>query len=179
MKNIVLIGFMGSGKTVVGKELAKRLKLQFKDTDSLIEERLGQKITAIFADKGENFFRDMESQIIDELTGFDNQVISCGGGAILRNENVNYLKKNGILVYLKAPFELLYDRIKSSTNRPLLRTAEPEQQAKKLWQAREKVYEGVADLNVDTSRKSVDEIVLAIEKEVRTKDFSSPHGGED
>lgn len=158
---------MGSGKTVVGKELAERLNLQFKDTDSLIEERLGQKITAIFEDKGEIFFRDTESQIIDELTGFDNQVISCGGGAILRNENVNYLRKNGTLIYLKAPFEVLYDRIKASTNRPLLRTGEPERSALKLWKAREKVYERVADLSVDTSKKSVNEIVSAIERLIK------------
>lgn len=159
MKNIVLIGFMGSGKTAVGKALAKQLKLPFRDTDHIIEERCNQKITAIFADKGEVFFRDIESQIIDELTAADNQVISCGGGAILRNENVNYLKQNGMIIYLKTPFEILYDRIKASTSRPLLRTDEPEETARKLWEARQKVYERVADLTVDTSTKSVDQIV--------------------
>ncbi len=164
MKNIVLIGFMGSGKTAVGKQLGERLGLSFKDTDSLIEERLGQKINAIFADKGEAFFRDMESQIIDELTAKDNQVLSCGGGAILRNENVNYLRQNGTLIYLKAPFAVLYDRIKSSSNRPLLTANEPEKTARMLWEARQKVYESVADLSLDTSKKSIEQIVKEIEK---------------
>ena len=167
MKNIVLIGFMGSGKTAVGKELAKRLKLPFKDTDTLIEERLDQKISVIFADKGEAYFRDMESQIIDELTAKDNQVLSCGGGAILRNENVTYLKQNGTLVYLKAPFAVLYDRIKSSSTRPLLKVGEPEKTARMLWEARQKVYEGIADLSVDTSKKSIIEIVEEIENLVK------------
>ncbi len=162
MKNIVLIGFMGSGKSVIGKVLADKLHRFFKDTDQIIEERLNQKITEIFADKGETFFRDMESQIIDELTANGGQVISCGGGAILRNENVGYLKQNGILVYLKAPFAVLYDRIKASSTRPLIRTEHPEETARKLWEARQNVYEGVADLTVDTSQKSVDEIVEEI-----------------
>ncbi|KKM73343.1 hypothetical protein LCGC14_1411460 [marine sediment metagenome] len=164
MKNIVLIGFMGSGKTAVGKQLGERLGLPFKDTDSLIEERLGQKINAIFADKGEAFFRDMESQIIDELTAKDNQVLSCGGGAILRNENVNYLRQNGTLIYLKAPFAVLYNRIKSSSNRPLLTSNEPEKTARMLWEARQKVYESAADLSLDTSKKSIEQIVKEIEK---------------
>lgn len=164
MKNIVLIGFMGSGKTAVGKQLGERLGLPFKDTDSLIEERLGQKINAIFADKGEAFFRDMESQIIDELTAKDNQVLSCGGGAILRNENVNYLRQNGTLIYLKAPFAVLYNRIKSSSNRPLLTANEPEKTARMLWEARQKVYESAADLSLDTSKKSIEQIVKEIEK---------------
>jgi len=162
MKNIVLIGFMGSGKTQVGKELAKELARSFFDTDSLIEEKYGLKITAIFADKGESFFREAESRIIDEVTAEDGQVISCGGGAILRNENVNYLKNNGILIYLKAPFEVLYDRIKASSDRPLLHTAEPEQSARALWEARQSVYERVADLTVDTAEKSIPEIVKEI-----------------
>jgi len=164
VKNIVLIGFMGSGKTAVGKQLGERLGLPFKDTDSLIEERLGQKINAIFADKGEAFFRDMESQIIDELTAKDNQVLSCGGGAILRNENVNYLRQNGTLIYLKAPFAVLYNRIKSSSNRPLLTSNEPEKTARMLWEARQKVYESAADLSLDTSKKSIEQIVKEIEK---------------
>ena len=164
MKNIVLIGFMGSGKTAVGRQLGERLGMPFKDTDSLIEERLGQKINAIFADKGEAFFRDMESQIIDELTAKDNQVLSCGGGAILRNENVNYLRQNGTLIYLKAPFAVLYNRIKSSSNRPLLTANEPEKTARMLWEARQKVYESAADLSLDTSKKSIEQIVKEIEK---------------
>jgi len=163
-KNIVLIGFMGSGKTQVGRELAKELDCPFLDTDSLIEERCRQKITAIFADKGESFFRDIESQIIDEVTAKDGQVISCGGGAILRNENVNYLKTGGILIYLKAPFEVLYDRIKASSDRPLLHTAEPEQSARALWEARQSVYERVADLTVDTAQKTITKTVKEIKQ---------------
>lgn len=162
MKNVVLIGFMGSGKTVVGKQLAKQLNRSFVDTDNLIEQHLGQKITEIFKDKGEHYFRDVESQTINEVIERDDQVISCGGGAILRNENVEHLKDRGVLVYLKAPFEVLYDRIKGSTTRPLLRHDEPEKKARQLWEARQKVYEGIADLSVDTTEKSVDEIVLSV-----------------
>lgn len=170
MKNIVLIGFMGSGKTVVGEHLANTLKTRFFDTDKIIEERLNQSITEIFEDKGETFFRDMESQVIDELTAYDNMVISCGGGSILRSDNVGYLKQNGTLVYLKAPFTVLYDRIKASKTRPLIATKQPEETARKLWEAREKAYEGVADITVDTAQKSIDEIVDDIVEVVKSSD---------
>ncbi len=165
--NIVLIGFMGSGKTVVGRELARKLSYKLKDTDGIIEERTKKKIEDIFLQEGEDHFRDIEAQVIDELSGLEKQVISCGGGAILRKENVLVLKETGVLIYLKAPFEVLYDRIKMSTNRPLLKVREPEQTAKKLLEARQHVYEQVADFSVDVSNRPISEIVSEIEKSVR------------
>ncbi|TET53063.1 MAG: shikimate kinase [Actinobacteria bacterium] len=166
-KNIVLIGFMGSGKTVVGRELAKILSYELKDTDSIIEERTKKKIEDIFLQEGEDHFRNIEAQVIDELSSLRKKVISCGGGAILRKENVLVLKETGVLIYLKAPFEVLYDRIKMSTNRPLLKVKEPEQAAKKLLEARQHAYEQVADFSVDVSDRPISEIVSEIEKRVR------------
>jgi len=103
-KNIVLIGLMGSGKTTIGKKIAEKLKMKFIDTDELIVQKAQKAINLIFAEDGELFFRDLESEVIEEISKQENIVISTGGGAVLREENLNNLKKNGVLFYLSFVF---------------------------------------------------------------------------
>ncbi|HOM27495.1 MAG TPA: shikimate kinase, partial [bacterium] len=119
-KNIVLIGFMGTGKTEVGILLAKRLNMNFVDTDKLIEEREKDRIVRIFEVKGEEYFREIEEKIIEEVSNYKNCVIATGGGAVIREKNYNNLKKNGILICLKATPEEIYKRTISKKDRPLL-----------------------------------------------------------
>ena len=173
-KNIVLIGFMGSGKSSVGKKLSYKLKEPFIDSDSLIEKRAGCSITQIFADKGEYAFRDIETKCIRELTekkpGF---IISTGGGMPLREENRKLLRKIGSVVYLKAEPETIYERIKDDTSRPLLRSEDPQKKIREMMNERSSIYEEAADITVITDGKScreiADEIAAAVGIEPITK----------
>lgn len=119
-ENIALIGFMGCGKTTIGKQLAKALDMKFIDIDKMISMREKKSIPEIFSEKGERYFRDLERQIIEEESYENNIVISTGGGAIIDNENIKNLKKSSFVVYLDATIECIYDRVKNGKNRPLL-----------------------------------------------------------
>lgn len=162
MKNLVLIGFMGSGKSLVGRKLATQLNLAFVDTDILIEKKAQQSIRKIFEQTGEAYFRDLETQVIKEVSSKENQVIACGGGAVLRSQNVKALKKKGFLIYLKAPFPILFDRIKYTEDRPLLNVPQPERETKILLASRERIYQSVADMVVDASPPIPEEVVKRI-----------------
>jgi len=105
--NIILTGFMGTGKSIVSRKLVKRLGMSYLDTDELIEEREGIKISAIFQKKGEKYFRQLETQVIKEVASLDNYVISSGGGVVLREENMTALKKNGFIICLSASPEVM------------------------------------------------------------------------
>jgi len=161
-KNIVLIGLMGSGKTTIGKKIAEKTGMKFTDTDELIVLKAGKSINLIFAEDGEAFFRDLESELIKEVSGQENLVISTGGGAVIREENINNLKKNGVLFYLNAPAEELFERIKYDTERPLIKTENPLGTLKTLLENRENFY-NQADFKIDTMSKSpvgiADEII--------------------
>jgi len=109
--NISIIGFMGAGKSLISKLLAKILNKKRVSLDDLIEEKEGRKITEIFKNSGEAYFRKIESQIIDEVIKEDNLVIDCGGGAVINPKNIEALKKDGVLIYLSASPEVIYDRI--------------------------------------------------------------------
>lgn len=170
MRNIVLIGFMGAGKTAVGKSLAQKLSLSFVDTDHLIEKRTGKKIKDIFAEQGEEVFREMETEVVKEVSGQRNQVIAVGGGAVLREENVEALKENGVLVYLKADPSTLFERTKGTQKRPLLEVPSVKDEIKRLLSIREEVYQKVADIIIDTSGLSVQEVVSEVEKEIGRED---------
>lgn len=167
MKNLVLIGFMGSGKSVVGETLAKKLNLSFIETDKLIENKSGISINEIFEKEGEPFFRTLEKETVKDASDHQNTVISVGGGAILDEDNVKSLKRNGFFIYLKAPFTVLYDRIKESTNRPLLAVHNPEDKMQALLEARQMTYESVADLVIDVSSETPEEITEKIVKELK------------
>jgi shikimate kinase len=163
-KNIVLIGFMGAGKTETGKLLAKKLKMTYIDTDDIIEKEQGMTINEIFAKKGEESFRDMETRLLDELAGHEGHVISTGGGIILRPGNVKKMKSLGVLVLLWADPDTVYERVKGAGTRPLLNVADPKGKIREILEVREPIYKGVADLEVDTSRVSPEEASCKIVK---------------
>jgi shikimate kinase len=157
--NVILIGFMGTGKTEVGRLLAKELAMQYVDIDEMIEARLGLSINEIFAKFGEEYFRYIESQTIQELKGLDNRVISTGGGAVLREENVNCLKSLGPLIWLDATPEVIYQRTKHTEYRPLLKVSNPYETIKELLSYRKFFYKKAADFYIDTTDKSIQEVV--------------------
>ncbi len=142
MNNIVLCGFMGSGKTVVGKELAKILGVKFVDTDELIEEEQGVAIKAIFAAHGEDYFRDLEYEMCKKVAEMNGVVVSTGGGAMTFKRNVDAIKEGSKVVFLDASFDVICDRIGDSTTRPLFQDKE---KAKKLYDERKDKYLFAAD----------------------------------
>ena len=139
--NLVLTGFMGTGKTAVGKLLASRLEWQFFDLDSLIEKEVGMNISKIFARQGEPYFRDLETKTIKLVSLLDNAVIACGGGVVLRKENMEELEKKGKIICLTAGPEIIYERLRDGADRPLLNAANPLERIKSLMAERAKYYE--------------------------------------
>lgn len=166
MRNIVLTGFMGTGKTSVGKILSQRLGFTLVDVDSEIEREQKTTITDIFRQLGETAFRDMESDIIKRLSTLTNAVLSTGGGAVLRAENMEALRENGIIVCLSASPETILRRTGTAKNRPLLQTGNPLQKIIELYEFRRPYYEK-ADIIIDTDNMGplqvAEEIIKAIE----------------
>jgi shikimate kinase len=165
-KNIIITGFMGVGKTSVGTRLAKDLGYAFVDTDTLIEADQKITIAEIFSTFGEPYFRDAEAGIIKQILEDEGQVVSTGGGAVIRDENRAAFKKAGLVVCLMARPEVIFERIKHETHRPLLQTPDPLAKIRELLAGREKFYHQ-ADLIIDTSEKSVDDAVREIKEKVR------------
>ncbi len=160
-KNIILTGFMGTGKTTVGKRLAELSGWKHIDTDALIEEQLGQTIPDIFSTKGESFFREQESRILHHLLAEEEQIITTGGGIVLRPENVELMLKGGLVVALTASPEAVVERVRHDGQRPLLAGDDPEKKVRELLQQRSGKYD-FAHLTIDTSHLSVDEICRLI-----------------
>lgn len=156
-KNIILIGMMGAGKSTIAKELSKKLNYELLDTDEIIEKESNQTIPEIFNSYGENFFRKLEIETIKKLTQLNGKIISTGGGAFQDKENVKNLKKSGFVVYLQAPAEILYERIKNSTNRPLLFKKNPLNTINSLLLEREKNYQQAHSI-IKTTNKSINQI---------------------
>lgn len=143
-QNIYLIGFMGAGKSTVGKILAKKLRRKFFDTDALVEKKLNKSITNIFQEKGESYFREIEAEIVKEVALIDNRVVALGGGAIMRRENWEGITKSGMTVYLKWDITSLIPRIVGDTSRPLVKEGVGplvNNEIEKLLQEREPFYE--------------------------------------
>ncbi|MBI4823232.1 MAG: shikimate kinase [Nitrospirae bacterium] len=163
MKNIVLTGFMGTGKTEVGKELSIRLGFTFIDMDEKIVKKEGMPITEIFKTHGEPYFRDIETNIIKNISKQKNVVISTGGGAVLKEENMSSLKEHGIIVWLKASPESILKRTANDSTRPLLQVNDPLKKIKELLAYRTPFYEK-ADIMVDTEGKTPREIAEEILK---------------
>jgi shikimate kinase len=156
--NIVLVGFMGTGKSAVGERLAAALGWPLLDTDAVIEERAGCRIAEIFARAGEPGFREQESAVVAEAAARDCVVIATGGGVLGRDENVACLKANGRLVCLTARPEVILDRTAPWGDRPLLATAsDPRQAVERLLGARAPRY-ALADLTIDTSDLTVEQV---------------------
>ena len=157
-KNIVLIGFMGAGKSSLASYLAEQFNMRTVETDREIVEREGISIPEIFEQYGEVYFRDRESEVIRDLGSDSQTVISAGGGAVLRDENVENMKANGIIVLLTATPKAILDRVKSSTERPLLNGKMNEDYIAGLMEKRRMRYENVADLIIDTTDKTIPEV---------------------
>ena len=163
MKRIVLMGFMGAGKTTIGKALAEKLSWDFIDTDAEIEKEQGRKISEIFETEGEQAFRDMETRLLKKLEKSEEQfVLSIGGGMPVREENRELLRKIGTVVYLKATKEELVRRLSGDTNRPLLQGGAMEEKVAALMAARESIYVETAHQEVVTDGKSVKELIEKI-----------------
>ncbi len=161
MLNLVLIGFMGTGKSTVGKKLAKKLGLKFVDTDQEVERVCGMTVNQIFKKFKEVRFRSEEKAALRRLTVNTGQVISTGGGTVLDLENLEMLRDNGFIVCLTAEPEVIYQRLKRKKNRPLLKTEDPLATVKQLLQDREPFYTK-ADVMVDTSVKDLESIVVEV-----------------
>jgi shikimate kinase len=158
-ENIYLVGLMGAGKTTIGRQLAKALKLPFYDSDKAIEERTGVDIPTIFEFEGEDGFRDREQKMIQQLAEMRGIVLATGGGAILREENRNILKKNGFIVYLQCSIDRIVERTRRDTQRPLLQTENPRARIETLFVQREPLYLSCADFKVDTGVMSSKDVV--------------------
>lgn len=160
-KNIILIGFMGAGKSLVARELAKRLQRPLVSTDAVIEKKTGQKITEIFQRSGEKTFRDLEKQAVAQIVRQEGQVIDCGGGVVLSPENLSSLKKSGVVFYLRARAAVIYERIKNEKHRPLLNNPDPLATITELLAQREAVYQE-ADHVIDANDPSIEPVCLEI-----------------
>jgi shikimate kinase len=168
LKNIVLIGFMGTGKTTVGKALSKKTGLTLVDVDLVIEEHEKRRIADIFEKDGETAFRKLEKEAIGKIASAGGQIITTGGGAVLDPENFQALKKNGLVIALEAEPETIYERVRGSRHRPLLKSGDVQSEIKRLLESRKSVYDK-ADLKFSTGGKSAqqvaDEIAAAMSKE--------------
>ena len=167
---IFLIGPMGTGKTTIGRQLARKLKLAFYDSDRVIEEKTGADIPLIFEKEGEAGFRKREQAVIDELTQMDNVVLATGGGAILLADNRRFLHARGTVIYLKSSLQTLVERTRKDRNRPLLHADEsPEVILRRLLEEREPLYLETADIVVETANNSIHSVIHAIIKRLKNE----------
>lgn len=159
---------MGTGKTTVGRQLSRKLKMEFYDSDRVIEERTGADIPLIFEKEGEDGFRKREAAVIDELTQKQNIVLATGGGAILSAENRNNLVNRGTVFYLKSNLKTLVERTSKDKNRPLLHANEPvEAILTRLLEQRGPLYEETADYVIETANNSIHSVIQAIIKHLK------------
>ncbi len=160
---------MGVGKSAIGHKLAQKLGMDFLDTDELIEKTEKTQISKIFEKSGEEYFRDLETEVLKTLLDYDNFVLSTGGGMVLRQENVKMLKALGPLVLLTAKPEVVYERVKNLKTRPLLDVPDPKARIEEILKFRNPIYNSVADFTVDTGDLNVNELVEKIVKFVKEK----------
>ena len=162
-KNLVLIGFMGSGKTSMGLKLSYKLKMPVEDTDKLIERREGKSIRQIFEEEGEEVFRKKETELLGELADRQGRVIySVGGGTPIREENRKLLRQLGTVVYLQISPETVYERLKGDTTRPLLQCENPLEKIRELIESRKEAYESCADIIIAVDLLDMEEILEQI-----------------
>lgn len=162
--NIALVGMMGSGKSFSSKRLGELLHREVVSTDQLIERKEGRAVKRIFEESGEEYFRRIENDAVKEVAQRQGVIIDCGGGVVLDPQNIANLKKNGIVIYLKASAEFLYEKVRDQTNRPLLKITDPFGRIKELLAQREVFYEQ-ADYTIETTGMTIEAIceeILAI-----------------
>ncbi|MFH1310615.1 MAG: shikimate kinase [Candidatus Omnitrophota bacterium] len=162
MKNIVLVGFMGTGKTIISKALSERLKKKRVSIDEMIELQEGKKISDIFKDQGEAYFRVIEKVLVKEVSRKSDQIVDAGGGVVLDAENMKNLKSNGFVICLWADPKVIYERTKKYKHRPLLKVESPMQKIEELLEFRRSFYEK-SDFHIDTTNLDIDTILKKIE----------------
>ncbi len=160
--NIFLVGLMGSGKTTIGRALAKKLNLRFVDADHEIEARTGATIPLIFEIEGEASFRQREADVIRDLTAQQGIVLATGGGAVLNEQSRRYLHERGTVIYLRASVNSILQRTSHDRNRPLLQTADPRARIEELSKQRAPLYQQVAHITIETGRPNVQSVVQNI-----------------
>jgi len=161
MSNIAIVGFMGTGKSAVAMGLAQKLNKTYVSTDDLVVLQENSTIHDIFKNKGEPYFRKVESEVVKKASEMDNVVIDCGGGVVIAEENIRNLKKKGPVICLTATPSVIYERVKEHRHRPLLSTPDPQEAIQSLLKERETFY-ARADFSVDTSTLTVDQVVSKI-----------------
>lgn len=156
--NIMLIGFMGSGKSAVSNELKNKLGMEELDMDKYIEEKEGRTINDMFEKDGEEYFRDRETEAVLDFIGKTGLVVSCGGGAVLREKNVELMKRQGKIILLTATPQTTYDRIKYSTHRPILNGNMNVEFIEELMKKRADIYKAAADIEIATDNKTIEAV---------------------
>jgi shikimate kinase len=173
-QRIACVGLPGSGKTTVGRQLARRIGCRFIDSDHVMEHRMGGSIREFFEREGESAFRDLEEAVIDELTQGDSCVLSTGGGAVLRPANRQHLHARTTTVYLHSAPEEVFRRLRHDQNRPLLQVADPLARLKELYVARDPLYRETAHHVIETGRPSVASLVSTIMAELKLEAWEPP-----
>ena len=166
-RNVFLVGLMGAGKSTAGRLLARRLRRPFLDSDHEVERRCGVKIPVIFEIEGEAGFRARESAVLAELTALRDVVLATGGGAVLSPENRRLLSSRGTVIYLHAPADALYERVRQDRNRPLLATDDPAERLRELYRIRDPLYREIADVVIETGRQSVQNLARELFNRIR------------
>lgn len=164
--NLILVGMMGSGKTTMGRALARHLGKAFVDSDEEIQRRTGVTIPHIFDVEGEEGFRQRESAVIRDLASRDNMVLATGGGAVLSELNRFLLQQSGIVIYLKASVHDLWQRTRHDRNRPLLQTDDPLAKLTELFQQRDPLYRQVADIVIQSGKQSAQALMIHLVDEI-------------
>ena len=168
-KRVVLVGPMGAGKSTIGRMLAKELGYRFLDSDRIIEERCGANIPWIFDVEGEDGFRQRETAMLRELSDEQGTVLATGGGAVMRPENHELLKKDAVVIYLRTSLEQQVERTRKDRNRPLLQNDNPEAVLRDLFALRDPIYTKLADIVMFTDRKSPRLVVRQLVNRVNPK----------
>ena len=166
-ENIVLTGFMGSGKSTVGRMLARQLQFRFLDTDKLVEERAQMNIPEIFENHGEADFRKRETEVLESLRGIQRHIVATGGGIVTVPENIPLLRSLGLVVLLKADPDEIYRRVSRNSGRPLLQVEDPRKRVLEMMAVRQPLYESAAHFQVDSTRLRHEDVTAKIMEEAQ------------
>ncbi|MBE5867556.1 MAG: shikimate kinase [Lachnospiraceae bacterium] len=171
MKNVVLVGFMGCGKTTVGMRLSYRLKKAVEDTDKRIEREQGMAVSEIFRQYGEGHFRDLETELLQRMCRENvTRIIATGGGLPIREENRELLHRLGHVIYLRIRPETVYERLKDDHTRPLLQGENPQAKIQRLMEERREIYQAAADSVIDVDELTTEEILQKIEDAIKEEE---------
>jgi shikimate kinase len=170
---IIFVGLPGSGKTTIGRQMGRRLGLPFLDSDSVIEQRLGCSIREFFDREGEERFRDIEQNVLDDLSKYHHGVLSTGGGAVLRPLNRQNLHTRGKVVYLRSTPEEVFRRLKHDMQRPLLQVDDPQEKLRALFNVRDPLYRETAHFIFETGRPSINRLLNSIIAELDLDGFDT------